>query len=208
MLGTLLYMVAGESRSTPLNVVLIGFMGCGKTTLGARLAEKLGFAFVDMDDCIVEKAGRSIPDIFAGEGEAGFRRIEAEVLEELLTRDRMVVATGGGVVTVPENHPRLRALGFVVWLNVPEKVVWSRVSRNRNRPLLRTPNPRQTVHQLMEKRLPMYAAAADLEADTKGLTPDEAAYGIAESVRHFFTRKSVPLTEGQTDSGKYSGQGS
>ena len=186
-----LYMASGELRTTPLNVVLIGFMGCGKTTLGSRLAEKLGFSFVDMDECIVKKAGRSIPDIFAADGEAGFRRLESEVLEELLTREHLVVATGGGVVTVPENHPKLKALGFVVWLNLPEQAIWNRVSRNRSRPLLRTPDPRQTVHDLLEKRLPLYAAAADLEADTKDLTPDEAAYGIAESVRHFFTRRTA-----------------
>jgi len=178
----------GTERHTPLNVVLIGFMGCGKTTLGARLADMLGLRFVDMDDCIVEKAGCSIPEIFAREGEAGFRRIESAVLDELAASSRMVVATGGGVVTVPDNITKLRALGYVVWLNPPEKAIWSRVSRNRSRPLLQTPNPRQTVHDLLQKRLPLYAGAADFEADTKGLTPDEAAYGIAESVRLHFAR--------------------
>lgn len=190
MLRNIHTMEPGEQRTTPLNVILVGFMGCGKTTLGSRLAEKLGFTFVDMDDCIVRKAGRTISDIFAAEGEAGFRRIESEVLEELLARDHMVVATGGGVVTVPENHLKLKALGFIIWLNLPENAIWNRLSRNRTRPLLRTENPKQTVQDLLEKRLPLYAAVADLEADTKDLTPDEAAYGIAESVRHFFTQKN------------------
>ncbi len=190
MLRNIHTMEPGEQRTTPLNVVLVGFMGCGKTTLGSRLAKKLGFTFVDMDDCIVRKAGRTISDIFAAEGEAGFRRIESEVLEELLARDHMVVATGGGVVTVPENHLKLKALGFIIWLNLPENAIWNRLSRNRTRPLLRTENPKQTVQDLLEKRLPLYAAVADLEADTKDLTPDEAAYGIAESVRHFFTQKN------------------
>src|SRR5688572_23766995 len=107
----------GSHRATPLNVVLIGFMGCGKTTLGARLAQMLGLKFVDMDDCIVKKAGCPIPEIFARNGEAGFRRIESEVLDELQQREHLVIATGGGVVTVPENLPKLRSLGFVVWLN-------------------------------------------------------------------------------------------
>lgn len=179
-------------RHTPLNVVLIGFMGCGKTTLGARLADMLGLTFVDMDDRIVEKAGCPITEIFARDGEAGFRRIESSVLDELATGDRMVIATGGGVVTVPENMAKLKALGFVVWLNLPEKSIWSRVSRNRSRPLLQTENPKKTIHELLEKRLPLYAAAADFEADTRGLTPDEAAYGIAESVRIHFARQSQP----------------
>lgn len=176
-------------RNTPLNVVLIGFMGCGKSTLGARLAQMLGLKFVDMDECIVKMAGCSIPEIFAREGEAGFRRIESAVLDELAASGRMVIATGGGVVTVPENLPKLKALGFVVWLNPPEKAIWNRVSRNRSRPLLQTSDPRQTVHDLLENRLPLYAAAADLEADTKDLTLDEAAYGIAESVRLHFSNR-------------------
>jgi shikimate kinase len=184
-------MASGElARNTPLNVVLVGFMGCGKTTLGARLAHMLGLKFVDMDDRIAKKAHCSIPEIFAREGEAGFRRIESEVLEDLTAGGQMVIATGGGVVTIPENLPKLRAMGFVVWLNPPERAIWQRVSRNRNRPLLQTENPRQTVHELLEKRRPLYAAVADLEADTKGLTPDEAAYGIAESVRLHFSRRA------------------
>ncbi|HWB04732.1 MAG TPA: shikimate kinase [Verrucomicrobiales bacterium] len=182
----------GAVRNTPLNVVLIGFMGCGKTTLGARLADMLGLKFVDMDDCIIRRAGCSIPEIFARQGEAGFRKLESAVLEELGTASRQVIATGGGVVTVPENLPKLQAAGFVVWLNPPERAIWNRVSRNRNRPLLQTADPRRTVHDLLEKRRPLYAAAADLEADTKGLTPDEAAYGIAESVRlHFASRRAA-----------------
>ncbi len=185
----------GTERHTPLNVVLIGFMGCGKTTLGARLADMLGLKFVDMDDCIVVKAGCPITEIFAQEGEPGFRRIESAVLDDLSTADRMVIATGGGVVTVPENVAKLKKLGFVVWLNLPEKAIWSRVSRNRSRPLLQTPNPRQTIHELLEKRLPLYAAAADFEADTRGLTPDEAAYGIAESVRLHFARQDQAPAE-------------
>jgi shikimate kinase len=180
----------GPVRITPLNVVLVGFMGCGKTTLGARLAEMLGLKFVDMDERIIKKAGCSIPEIFAQHGEAGFRGFETAVLDELGTASRQVIATGGGVVTQPENLPKLQAAGFVVWLNPPERAIWSRVSRNRNRPLLQTADPRQTVHDLLEKRRPLYAAIADLEADTKGLTPDEAAYGIAESVRLHFAGRS------------------
>ena len=179
----------GNARHTPLNVVLIGFMGCGKTTLGARLAQMLGLQFVDMDEFIARKAGCPIPEIFAQQGEAGFRRVESEVLDELReSGQNLVIATGGGVVTVPENLPKLKALGFVVWLNLPERAIWNRVSRNRSRPLLQTEDPRQTVHRLLEARLPLYAAAADLEADTKDLTPGEAAYGIAESVRLHFAR--------------------
>jgi shikimate kinase len=189
----------GSARITPLNVVLVGFMGCGKTTLGARLADMLGLKFVDMDESIIRKAGCPIPEIFARHGEAGFRGFESAVLEELSTASRQVIATGGGVVTIPENLPKLRAAGFVVWLNPPERAIWNRVSRNRNRPLLQTADPRRTVHDLLEKRRPLYASIADLEADTKGLTPDEAAYGIAESVRLHFAGRTAPAPADRGD---------
>ena len=186
--GTVSAMEAAASTpAAPPNVVLVGFMGSGKSTVGPRLAEKLGFRFVDMDALIVRKAGRSIPAIFAAEGEAGFRKRESAVLDELLAgRGGMVVATGGGVVTVPENLPRLKQLGCVIWLDPPEPVIWERVSRNQERPLLRTPNPRQTVRDLLAQRRPLYAGVADLESDSGDLTPDEAAYGLAESVRLHF----------------------
>jgi shikimate kinase len=182
--------VVPSPRSTPLNVVLIGFMGCGKTTLGHRLAEMLGFQFIDMDQRIVAHVGRPISEIFAAEGEVGFRKHESACLAGLIgTAERAVIATGGGVVTLPENHEPLRALGYIVWLNPPESALWHRISRSTDRPLLRTPNPRETVQRLLAERVPLYAALADLEADTKGLTPDEAAYGIAESVRVHFSRR-------------------
>ena len=118
----------GKPTTVPLNVVLIGFMGCGKSTLGPRLAEKLRFRFVDTDNLVVRRAGRSIPAIFAAEGEAGFRKRESAVLDELLAgKGRLVVATGGGIVTVPENIPKLKRLGCVIWLDTPEAVIWERV---------------------------------------------------------------------------------
>jgi shikimate kinase len=171
----------------PLNVVLIGFMGCGKSTLGPRLAEKLGFRFVDTDALVVRRAGRAIPAIFAEEGEAGFRRRETAALDELLVgKGRLVIATGGGIVTVPDNLAKLKRLGCVIWLDTPEAVIWERVSRNHERPLLRTENPRETVRALLEARRPLYRGAADIESDSGDLTPDEAAYGLAESVRLHF----------------------
>ena len=177
----------GKPSTVPLNVILIGFMGCGKSTLGPRLAEKLRFRFVDTDNLVVRRAGRSIPAIFAAEGEAGFRKRESAVLDELLAgKGRMVVATGGGIVTVPENIPKLKRLGCVIWLDTPEAAIWERVSRNQERPLLRTENPRETVRTLLEARRPMYRAAADIESDSSDLTPDEAAYGLAECARMHF----------------------
>jgi shikimate kinase len=170
----------------PLNVILIGFMGCGKTTVGQLLARQLGFQFIDTDQLIVKKARRNIPLLFEQEGETGFRAIESSILDDLATTDRAVIATGGGTITVADNLPKLRRLGLVIWLNPPEEVLFQRIMRNQDRPLVRTENPRQTVHDLLAARRPLYTKAADLDVDVSDVTPDEAAYGLAESVRVHF----------------------
>lgn len=175
-----------QAAPRPLNVILIGFMGCGKTTVGQLLARQLGFQFIDTDQLIVKKARRTIPLIFEQEGETGFRAIESGILDDLVTTDRAVIATGGGIITVAENLPKLRQLGLVIWLNPPEEVLFQRITRNHDRPLVRTGNPRQTVHDLLAARRPLYTSAADLDVDVSDVTPDEAAYGLAESVRVHF----------------------
>jgi shikimate kinase len=175
-------------RTTPLNVILIGFMGCGKTTIGVRLAGLLGFDFVDTDALIVAKAGMPIPQIFQEQGEAGFRALETGVLDELAAQgcERTVISTGGGIVTQPVNSEKLRALGVIVWLTTSDDILWQRVRRNRERPMLHTKNPRQTFNELLALRRPMYAGLADLTIDSRGLSPEEAAYGMGESVRVYF----------------------
>ena len=171
----------------PLNVILIGFMGCGKTTVGALLARQLGFQFIDTDQLIAQKAQLPIPRIFETEGEAGFRSRESAALDSLAATSHAVIATGGGIVTIPNNLPKLRALGLVIWLNPPEPILYARIQRNQDRPLLRSPNPRQTLHDLLALRRHLYAATAHLDVDVSDVTPDEAAYGLAESVRVHFS---------------------
>ena len=178
---------SAQARPAPMqNIVLIGFMGCGKTTVGQLLAEKLGWPFVDTDRLVIARARKSIPAIFKAEGEDGFRLRESAVLESLVTGGPRVVSTGGGIVTQDRNGPLLRALGFVVCLSASEDVIFERVSRNRNRPLLHTPDPRQTVHDLLEIRRPLYSRYAHMIVETAGLEPEEIAYGIMESARVFF----------------------
>ncbi len=177
-----------ELRTTPLNVILIGFMGCGKSAIGVRLAGLLGFEFIDMDACIAEQAGRSIPEIFATEGEAGFGARETAILQGLLAsgKERAVISTGGGIVTQPVNDAPLRGLGWIVWLTTSDDILWQRVRRNRERPMLHTEDPRRTFDDLLALRRPLYQALADATVDTRGLTVEEAAYGISESVRVHF----------------------
>lgn len=165
------------------NVVLVGFMGSGKSSVGRLLARALQGRFVDTDRLVVERTGREITDIFATEGEAFFRREESRALDSLLGQRGLVVATGGGIVTVPKNVEALRRLGVVVWLTAEEEVIWTRVSRNRQRPLLHTENPRATVRNLLAARNPHYQAAADLRVDTSTITHAVVAGRICELLK-------------------------
>jgi shikimate kinase len=151
--------------------------------VGRLVARTLGSRFVDTDRLVVDRAGSEITDIFAKEGEAFFRQEESRALRSLLGGSRLVVATGGGIVTVAENLPSLRQLGLVVWLTASEEVIWERVSRNTKRPLLHTENPRETMRALLERRNSLYAAVAEMTVDTTGLTHAEVAERIYRAVR-------------------------
>jgi shikimate kinase len=167
----------------PRNIILIGFMGSGKSSIGRLVARKLRFRFVDTDRIIVQRAGMEISRIFAGRGEESFRGLETEALSSLSDQKQCVIATGGGVVTQPRNLPLLNELGAVVWLTAAEEVIFDRVSRNRKRPLLHTENPRDTIHALLEERRPLYAAAAQVTIDSTGLTHAQAANAVLDAVR-------------------------
>ncbi len=165
------------------NVVLIGFMGTGKSTVGKLLAKSFGYHFVDTDDLIVRRAGKPIPQIFEESGEGGFREIERAVLDELASEGSRIISTGGGIVTAEDNIERLRELGTVVWLTAEEESIWQRVGRSRGRPLLQTDDPRETIHRLLEERKPLYEKAAHITVGTDNLSAADIAFGIAECLR-------------------------
>ena len=171
----------------PTNIVLIGFMGSGKSSIGKRVASRLGFQFVDTDAVLVEREGREIAGIFAREGEARFRDLETSVLRSLGTRSRCVISTGGGVILREENRALLRQLGLVVWLTASEDVIFNRVSRTNKRPLLQTANPRETVTQLLAARRPLYEAAAQFTVDTTALAHSAAADAVIAEARRAFS---------------------
>lgn len=172
------------------NIVLVGLMGSGKTTVGKIIARKLCWEFIDTDSLISEQAGgRSIPDLFAEEGEAGFRRRESEALRGLLGRRNAVIATGGGIVTVPRNRPLLRHLGFIVWLEAPVPLLARRTSFTQDRPLLQDTDPAARLQALLAARAPLYQELADLRIQTQDLLPEESAYGVTESARVFFMKQ-------------------
>jgi shikimate kinase len=151
-----------------MSVFLVGLMGAGKSTVGRLLARELHFDFVDSDHEIEARTGVKIPVIFDVEGEAGFRKREAAIIDELTQRPNVVLGTGGGAVLLEENCQHLRERGTVVYLRTPLNELWYRVQHDRNRPLLHTPNPKQKLAELLKMRAPMYEAVADIIVESNG----------------------------------------
>ncbi len=141
-----------------LNIYLVGMMGVGKTTVGELLAQELGYKFFDTDSLITQISKKSISDIFAEEGEEVFRSIESQVLGEISSYTRLVVATGGGIVMAQQNWSYLQQ-GLVIWLDAPISLLMERLQRDRSRPLLQTPNPEQRLQEIFAQRQVMYAQA-------------------------------------------------
>ena len=180
-----------ESATPPKNIVLIGFMGSGKSTVGRELHQRLGYPLVDMDHVIEQRAGKPITAIFAEDGEEAFREMETRLLEEMTdpAAPRRIISTGGGVVGREQNRALLRHLGYVVWLSAPINVILDRTGRNRERPLLHTENPAERIAALMAVREPLYQDSSHLKVETAGLDCGELATGILESARYFFTHQ-------------------
>ena len=145
-------------------VVMVGMMGAGKTAIGTHLARVLRVPFLDSDEEIVRAAAMSIPEIFARDGEAFFRARESEVLARLLLGRPSVLSTGGGAFLSAANRAAIGAAGVSVWLRADLDLLWQRVRHKTTRPLLQTPNPRETLARLLEERAPSYMQA-DLVVD-------------------------------------------
>lgn len=136
-------------------------MGAGKTTIGKQLAQQLGREFYDSDRVIEEHTGANIPLIFELEGEEGFRKREKNILAELVQKDDIVLATGGGVILDPENRELLSKSGFVIYLDAPLSQLINRTSKDKNRPLLQTEDPQKKLEEILSVRDPLYRDVAD-----------------------------------------------
>jgi shikimate kinase len=148
------------------NIFLVGMMGSGKTTLGRALAHRLEMPFVDTDRMLVDRTGVPVTTIFEIEGEAGFRKREAALMAELSQGEGQVVATGGGAVLAPENRAVMRSRGTVIYLRARLEHLWERTRHDSSRPLLKTPDPRATLAQLLEARDPLYRDVAHIVVET------------------------------------------
>lgn len=180
----------GPAPTSLPNIILIGLMGCGKTTIGKELNRETKLRFTDTDQQIERQAGMSIPQIFKTYGESHFRELETALLRQMQTggKQSRIISTGGGITIRPENRELLKKLGFVVWLHTDVDTLYQRISRCTNRPLLQTPNPRSVLEHLLEERHEFYRETAHLTIDTANLHIHEIAFGILESARVFRSR--------------------
>ncbi len=148
------------------NIFLVGLMGAGKTTVGRLLAKRLGRRFIDTDHEIEARCGVKIPTIFEMEGEAGFRKRESQVIDELTQEKNLVLATGGGAVLLPENRTNLHNRGMVFYLRANPHELWLRTKNDKGRPLLNQGDARTTLEKLYAERDPLYLEAAHHTIDT------------------------------------------
>ncbi len=166
-------------------IVLIGMMGAGKTTFGRRLAARLGRHFVDSDEEVEKAAGMSIEDIFAAHGEADFRAGEVKVIARLLKEGGIVLGTGGGAFMNAETRGLIKDAAVSVWIKADFELLFQRVSRRSNRPLLKTANPRETLQKLIDARYPTYAEA-DITIISRDVPQDQVASEVIDAiVAHF-----------------------
>ena len=164
-----------------VNLALIGFMGTGKTSVGWLVAEQLHFHYLDTDEMIQARTGRTISNIFENDGEPVFRKLEQQVVKELATRKRTVISTGGGLPTIPGNLASLKSHALTVCLWASPEKIWDRVRNQTHRPLLSGPNPQLKISELLATREPFYR-----QADVLINTDLRSAREVAQQVIHQF----------------------
>ena len=163
------------------NIILTGFMGTGKSSVGRRLAKELNCQFIDTDDLIEKEVGLKIPLIFDRYGEASFRAVEKKVVKDVVLKDNQVIATGGGAIIGEENLAALKASGLIVCLTSSVDTILSRIGTGKERPLLNQSDKRDAIERILDYRKPFYAKA-DLCIDTTNKRIDEVVAEIRERI--------------------------
>lgn len=161
-------------------IALVGMMGAGKTTVGRRLAQRLNRLFLDSDAEIEKAAGMAIPEIFSTRGETEFRAGEARVIARILKDEDIVLGTGGGAFVNKETRQLIKSEALSIWIKADFDLLFARVSRRSNRPLLQTENPRKTLRDLMDQRYPIYGEA-DITVKSKDVPQDVVAESIMKA---------------------------
>ena len=166
-----------------MKIILCGFMGCGKSTIGRQLAKRLQCEFIDMDAYIEKKAGMTVSEIFAQKGESEFRKLETETSAELMLKENVIVASGGGTVMNEKNVEEFHKGGGVIYfLDVPLSALQERLKNDKKRPLLQKPNRRQVIEELYNARYHKYLSASDVRIDA-GAPPVWLAKRMAEKIK-------------------------
>lgn len=187
MAGRACYMHGEENmrNESDGNVVLIGFMGCGKSTVGIRLSYRLRYVVEDTDKLIEAQAGKSISEIFAQEGEAAFRQMETQLLERLAeNKGKRIYSVGGGTPVREVNRPLLKKLGTVIYLRAKPETIYERLKDDTTRPLLQGEDPLGKIHRLMAEREDAYAETADEIVDVDELTLDQVLDRIMVTIQN------------------------
>lgn len=169
-----------------MNIILIGFMGVGKSAVGRLLAERLNLSYLDSDELVEETESRKISEIFAKEGEAYFRDLETEVIKTLIEYDAFVVSTGGGIVLREENVKMLKEIGPLILLSARPEIIYERVKSVKDRPLLEQGEKLTQIKELLLKREPIYNKAADYTVDTS----DAPVETVVEEIIKYVQSKS------------------
>lgn len=169
-------------------LVLVGMMGAGKTTVGRRLAARLERAFLDSDEEIEKASNMSVEDMFSTHGEAEFRSGESRVIARILKETGIVLATGGGAFINPDTRALIKSMAVSVWIKAEFDLLFARVSRRSNRPLLKTENPRATLQALIDKRYPVYAEA-DVTVISRDVPQEVVAGDIIDAVNDYLKRQ-------------------
>ena len=180
-----------RTLTLPKTLVMVGMMGAGKTAIGRRVAARLGLPFIDADDEIIKAAGCSIEEIFQRHGETAFRDGERRVIARLLTEPVHVLATGGGAYIDSETRTQVRESCLSVWLRVDKEVLWSRVKRRDDRPLLKTEAPYETLSRLVDERYSIYAAA-DIIVDSVDGPAEDTVDSVLSAVNVYLEGKGNP----------------
>jgi shikimate kinase len=169
------------------SIVLIGFMGTGKSLVGRALEKETGCRRFDTDEMVSLSFNMSIQEIFSKHGEEKFREAETEALQSLDNNEPTIIVTGGGAVTKTKNIDLLKGLGTVVWLDADHATLRARLNELKDRPLLRTPNPAVSLSELLHARNPHYKNTADIRVDISNKNPEEIADLILKSIENFPT---------------------